>query len=332
MDSDGDIDIKNLKPYKRLGYGTEGVIILTTNDKYTVKIYKSNKIYMKSYIWIVNYLQKYNLPTIYKSYKLLSKKNSLDRYINEIPDYFSYLNEDDLMKLSEKYNMKTRLIDIMKTYKITLNKFIEIILKDNRKNKDNILKSFYYQAIITLYLLYMKKGIVHKDINLDNYFVEKTNDKNLEITIGENTYNIKLYGYYLVLADFGHARSFELVDIIEYPKNVNSFIGSTDMNPYYELLEIINIFKKYIKINTSNVVIKTGFFSSKYNIQISDEYKILLKSYMKYKNFKNEIKQFKTILKKFKENYSIFINENLLKNNKNNEFYINNLNLKIYII
>jgi hypothetical protein len=332
MDSDGDIDIKNLKPYKRLGYGTEGVIILTTNDKYTVKIYKSNKIYMKSYIWIVNYLQKYNLPTIYKSYKLLSKKNSLDRYINEIPDYFSYLNEDDLMKLSEKYNMKTRLIDIMKTYKITLNKFIEIILKDNRKNKDNILKSFYYQAIITLYLLYMKKGIVHKDINLDNYFVEKTNDKNLEITIGENTYNIKLYGYYLVLADFGHARSFELVDIIEYPKNVNSFIGSTDMNPYYELLEIINIFKKYIKINTSDVVIKTGFFSSKYNIEISDEYKILLKSYMKYKNFKNEIKQFKTILKKFKENYSIFINENLLKNNKNNEFYINNLNLKIYII
>jgi len=159
----------------------------------------------------------------------------------------------------------------------------------------------------------MKKGILHKDINLDNFFVEKTNDKNLEITIGLNTYNIKLYGYYLVLADFGHARSFELVDIIEYPKNVNSFIGSTDMNPYYELLEIINIFKKYIKINTSDVVIKTGFFSSKYNIEISDEYKILLKSYMKYKNYKNEIKQFKQNLKKFKENYSNFINEKLLK-------------------
>ena len=54
----------------------------------------------------------------------------------------------------------------------------------------------------------------------------------------ENIYNIKLYGYYLVLADFGHARSFELVDIIEHSKNVNSFIESTDMNPYYELLKI----------------------------------------------------------------------------------------------
>jgi 16S rRNA U516 pseudouridylate synthase RsuA-like enzyme len=107
-----DIDIKNLKQYKRLGYGTEGIIILTTDDKYTVKIYKSSQIYIKSYIWIVKYLQKYNLPTIYKSYKLLSKKNSLERYKKEMPEYFSYLDEE---------NMKSRLIDIMKTYKITLN-------------------------------------------------------------------------------------------------------------------------------------------------------------------------------------------------------------------
>jgi len=312
MDSDSDIDIKKLKPYKRLGYGTEGIVILTTNNKYTVKIYRTDSKSMKSYVKLIKYLQKYNLPTIYKSYKLLSKKNSLERYKNEMPEYFSYLNEADLMKLSENYNMKTRLIDIMKTYKITLNDFIQKLLKDNPKNKDNILKSFYYQAIITLYWLYMKKGIVHKDINLDNFFVEKTNDKNLEITIGLNTYNIKLYGYYLVLADFGHARSLELFDASDYPNNLSISFGSGDMNPYYEILTIINIFKKYIKLNYDEYILKLGMFNHNYSMFINTNYKKLLKSYIKSKDYKDNMKIFKKTLSEFKEDYSRFINEKIL--------------------
>ena len=116
---------------------------------------------------------------------------------------------------------------------ITFNGFIKEILKDNPKNKDNTLKSFYYQAIITLYWLYIKKDIVHKDLSLDNFFVEETNDKNLEIIIGENSYNIKLYGYYLILAGFSHARSLELFDASEYPNNLSISFGSNYMNPYY---------------------------------------------------------------------------------------------------
>jgi serine/threonine protein kinase len=180
--------------------------------------------------------------------------------------------------------------------------------KDNPKNKDNILQSFYYQAIITLYWLYMKKGIVHKDINLDNFFIEKTNDKNLEITIGENTYNIKLYGYYLVLADFGHARSLELFDASDYPNNLSISFGSGDMNPYYEILTIINIFKKYIKLNFDEHILKLGMFNHNYSVMINTDYKNLLKSYIKSKDYDGNMKIFKKTLYKFKKKYSIFVN------------------------
>lgn len=72
-----EINLKNFKPYKKLGKGSEGIVIMTNNNKYTVKIYRLEPKYMISLIRIINYLQKYNIPTIYKSYKFLSKKNSL---------------------------------------------------------------------------------------------------------------------------------------------------------------------------------------------------------------------------------------------------------------
>lgn len=31
----------NLKPYKKLGERSEGIVIMTSNNKYTVKIYKT---------------------------------------------------------------------------------------------------------------------------------------------------------------------------------------------------------------------------------------------------------------------------------------------------
>ena len=161
--------------------------------------------------------------------------------------------------------------------------------------------------IITLFWLYIKKGIIHKDLSLDNFFVEKTNDKNFELKIGNNIYNVKLYGYYLVISDFGYSKSLELFDSNEYPTALNSSFGSGDMNPYYELLTIINIFKKYIYINTDNYILNSGFFNAENNMSITTEYKNLLKSYIKNENFNDE-------LKKFKKNYSIFVNNKILKN------------------
>lgn len=302
----------NLKPYKKLGKGSEGIVIMTNNNKYTVKIYRLEPKYMISLIRIINYLQKYNILTIYKSYKFLSKKNSLKRYINELPEYFSYMKNIDLIKLSKNYNMKNRLIEIMKTYEITLNDFINNLLKNNSNNKDNkdkilIIESLYYQAIITLFWLYIKKGIIHKDLSLDNFFVEKTSNTNFELKIGKNIYNVKLYGYYLVMSDFCYAKSLELFDSDEYPNSLNSSFGSSDMNPYYELLTVINIFKKYIYINTDNYILNSGVFNAENNMSITTEYKNLLKSYIKNENFKEE-------LKKFKKSYSIFVDIEILNN------------------
>ena len=304
-----EINLKNLKPYKKLGEGSEGIVIMTSNNKYTVKIYKTEPKYMISLIRIIKYLQKYNIATIYKSYKFLSKKNSLKRYINKLPEYFSYMNNTNLIELSKNYNMKNRLIEIMKTYEITLNNFINKLFKNNIKIEDKIkiIKSLYYQAIITLFWLYSKKGIIHKDLSLDNFFVEKTTDTNFELKIENNIYNIKLYGYYLVISDFGYAKSLELFDSDEYPNSLNSSFGSSDMNPYYELLTIINIFKKYIDINTDNYILKSGVFNAENNMSITAEYKNLLKSYIKNENFKKE-------LKKFKKSYSIFVNNKILLN------------------
>lgn len=85
-----------------------------------------------------------------------------------MPEYFTYLNEDDLKKLSKSYNMKYRLIEIMQTYSMTLEQFINSEFKNSK-----IIESFYYQAIITLLWMYMKKGIIHGTISLNNFFVKK---------------------------------------------------------------------------------------------------------------------------------------------------------------
>ena len=298
------INLDNIKPYRKLGRGTEGVVILANNQNYTVKIYISNAKNMKQFIKIINYLGMYEIPTIYKSYKFLSKKNSLERYKNTLPNYFSFLNEMDLQKLSKTYNMKNRLIEIMKTYEITLNKFLDNL---ERENKTDIIKSLYYQGVLTLLWMYVKKGILHKDLSLDNYFVEKTDNKYFEIMIKNNQYKVKLYGYYLVLADFGYSRSLELSEADKYPDSLNSVFGSGDMNPYYEILNFINIFKRYMNIDTNEYILKTGVYNVKNNISITSQYKALIKSYILNENFNEN-------LKKFKKKYFKFINNKILKN------------------
>ena len=92
--------LKKLKPMKILGKGSEGIVILSHNKNYAVKIYRKKPSQVIMFIKIVNYLEDYNnLPkTIYKSYIITSNKNSLDRYIvnNNLPNYFSYKNENNL--------------------------------------------------------------------------------------------------------------------------------------------------------------------------------------------------------------------------------------------
>jgi len=97
--------LNELKPFKKIGKGSEGIIILTHDKRYTVKIYISD--YLKSMMFfnIVKYLQECKLPkTIYKSYIFTHRENSINRYIN-LPNHFSCFDENNLKSLSSKYKM-----------------------------------------------------------------------------------------------------------------------------------------------------------------------------------------------------------------------------------
>lgn len=61
------INIKNLKPKKILGKGSEGIAIITNNNKYTIKIYRLDPKRMINLLRVMNYIKKYDIPTIYKN-------------------------------------------------------------------------------------------------------------------------------------------------------------------------------------------------------------------------------------------------------------------------
>jgi len=292
------INIKNLKPRKKIAKGSESIIISTNNNNYIVKIYILSANDMISQIKIVNYLKKYNLPTIYKNYKFLNRKNSFERYKNNLPQYFSYIDDKNLEQLSKKYSMKNRLFEIMKTYKMTLNDFLKI------EKNNNIIESLYHQGLLTLLWLYMKKGILHKDLSKDNFFVEETTDTDFIIKIGNNEFSIKLYGYYLVLSDFGYSKSLELFKVNEYPNNPNSLF-SGDMNPYYEILNFRDIFKKYINVKLEHIITPSSMFVCNINMPITSEYKALVKAYRMEEGFNEK-------LRKFKKKYYKFVVQNFL--------------------
>jgi len=303
--------LSQLKPFKILGKGSEGVIILTHDNNYTVKIYISN--YFKSLMFfnIVIYLQESKIPkTIYKSYLFTEKKNSLDRYLkdNNLPEYFSYKNNNNLELLSSKYKMNKKLFEIMKTYDMSLKDFIENLkLQDiDIQLKINILNSLFQQGLITLYWLYMKKSIIHSDINSDNFFVQKTKKDNLNIDINETVYNIKLFCYYLVIGDFGYAKSIELIPFSKNPDKGSLSVLSDIFNPLYDINNFIKLFKiKFLNYNVHNIKINN------YNLSMNDldynlrnSYKTMLKSYIINDiELNNNIKLFKNLLSNYMYKY-----------------------------
>jgi serine/threonine protein kinase len=199
------------KPVKILGKGSQGTVILTHDENYVVKIYSKKSKNLKMLVKILDFLINCNnLPkTIYRSYHITEQQNSLNRYLhNNLPQHFSFTNEDNLKKISKTSKIKPLLFEVMKTYNLTLRDFFENLINKNLNNsiKIEILHSLLYQGLFTLLWLYMKKGIVHLDINADNFFIEETKDKIFNIKINGITYNIKLYGYYLIIADFGYSR------------------------------------------------------------------------------------------------------------------------------
>lgn len=288
-----------LKPEKILGKGSHGTVILTNNNNYTVKIYTKRTKNLIMLVSILNFFINYkNIPnSIYKSYYLTEKKNSLNRYIvnNNLPEQFSFNNEE--------HNIKPLLFEVMKTYEITLKDFINKLSKNNSINNDNkinILISLFYQGLYTLLWLYIKKGIVHLDINSDNFFVEKTTEENFIININNIEFKIPTLGYNLIISDFGFARSIELVDYDEYKYNIRINLESFDIHPYNDVINFIKIFKKYFKIyniQLSNLDINIDNINMRLINRTQQDYRDMIRSYYKKKD------DLKLNIKKFKNNY-----------------------------
>ncbi len=248
---------------------------MTHDNKYTIKIY--NKPYLTAIIFlkIINYLQDCKkLPkTIYKSYLFTSSLNSFNRYIsnNSLPNYFSYKNMNNFEQLSSKYKMDKKLYEIMKTYKMTLRTFLENFEINNKNYKKNILQSLFEQGLITLVWLYMNKGIVHNNLSYDNFFIEET--KKSFITIDK--YNVQLFGYYIVIADFGYAKSMEIIDYKNYPEKIATIIRN-ELNPMANINEFINLFNNiFLKYDDIHENIEE--FE---NIKLNMLYKELIKLYI----------------------------------------------------
>jgi len=303
--------INQLKPSKKLGQGSEGVVILTHDNKYCVKIYSSN--YLKSIMFfnIVLYLQDCKLPkTIYRSYLFTEKKNSLNRYLddNNLPNHFSYKNNNNLRLLSDKYKMTKKLFEVMKTYDISLKDFIEKLKLKNidTQLKINILYSLFQQGLITIYWLYIKKSIIHHDISNDNFFVKKTKKNNLKININDTIYNIKLYGYYLVISDFGYANSIELIKFDKNPEKKILTVLSQELNPLSDIKDLISIFKKaFLNYNINNIKINNyTLLSTNGDYDLRNSYKTMIKYYISNnKDLENHIILFKDSLTSYMNQY-----------------------------
>jgi len=77
-------------------------------------------------------------------------------------------------------------------------------------------------------------------------------------------------------------------------------------NHHIEILNFINIFKKYMSIDTDEYILKSGVYNVENNMSMTSKYKSLMKSYILNENFKEEAKQFKRL-------YFKFINDKVLK-------------------
>ena len=264
-------------------------------------------------IFLINYKK---LPiTIYKSLYITEKVNSLERYLennNHLSNFFSYKNQNNLLKLSKKYVLFPKLFEIMKTYTIILNNFIEKLFSDKDINIDKkikILHSLFYQGLFTLTWLYMKKGIIHSYINSHNFFVEKTDEKEFIINIKKFTYNIKLYGYNLVISDFGYSKSIELIDFDNYEYNIRINMETLNLHPLNHLIDYIKIFKNYFKkININNIGINIDRINSRMN-NTKMYYRDMIRSYYKKKE------DLKENIKNFKKEYFLFFRKYILNQN-----------------
>ncbi len=311
-------EINKLLPKKILGKGTQGVVIEATDENNSsnynnvvVKIYSSPPSKQSFLLPIYQHLfhsddSENNPPTIYESFYLKKRLNSLNRYINNnhLPKQFSVRTTEEINKLKENgHNVRSRLYEVMAKYDYSFTQFIPIINSFNFNTKYNITKSLFYQGLLTLIWLYMEKGISHNDISTDNFLIKKTEDEYFEINIYNQSFKVKLYGYYLVLSDFGHASSIELFEYDKYPNAIKPS-EQIHVNPLDDIDYYIQMYKQLDVTLTMLDNVKNPTY----------KYRLVIRNYKrdKYRH------TFQKTLNDYKKHFFTYVYKKLL--NENNVF------------
>jgi len=169
--------------------------ITSKHKNIVVKIGKLNKTIEKEY-QIGKYLEKLQL-TGFINYICLF--NCYDNTYNNIE-----LNKTDKSVCSakkEEDNLKTVLI---------MPYIQEGSLKNFKWNSDkyHVLKSVLLQTIMSVFLAYQSCGFLHNDLHLDNILIKKTKKESFSYQLEDektktiHNFNIKTYGYKIVIMDF----------------------------------------------------------------------------------------------------------------------------------
>ena len=138
------------------------------------------------------------------------------------------------------------------------------------------------------------------------FLFKKQKKTDLEININNTTYNIKLFGYYLVIGDFRYANSIELISFTDNPEKKLLTVLSHTFNPLTDINNFIKLFKiKFMNYNVHNIKVNDYLLSMHdidYNLRTS--YKTMIKSYISNnENLDNNIKIFKNLYSEYMTKY-----------------------------
>jgi serine/threonine protein kinase len=313
------VSFENLVPRRKIGNGTNGVVILTKDKKFCVKIYK--KIVGRGLQKILQILQneENHLDTIYKTYMLHVDKNNIRRYNQEqLPKKFGISgleNSTEIENLYKTYNLKNKVFEVMKKYQMTLEDFFTVLRHTTQiglEQKKIIIKSFIKQGLITLFSLYINHGIVHNDIHSQNFFVEETDEDFFVTPIKGIKYGVDTARYSLIIADFGISRSLEVVKYAEN-RSLSGWNISPDFNPFNDIFNMIGMFesisKELFDMNTDMYLEEiVGITRDIFDIDIeSTNYHTMIQTYIRGNPL------FELELLKFKNYYFERINHDVLR-------------------
>lgn len=181
-------------------------------NKSDITVFKSviDKVISAKHKHIVLKIGKIN-KTIEKEFYIghLLETNNIPGFIHYMCLFQCYDNTYQLLE-NKKYDIKNLHIctakpdnDIIKS--ILVMPFIqEDSIKNYKWNNDkyNILKSVIQQSILSIFMAYHKLGFIHNDLHLDNILLKKTKKDVITYQTDIFNYNIKSYGYKVIIMDF----------------------------------------------------------------------------------------------------------------------------------